>query len=61
MSTVLGFIPFVIGNPESFWFNLAVGIIGGMTMSVLTKDFRFVIRILGKSLVVLEILRTFAT
>ena len=34
MSTVLGFIPFVIGNPESFWFNLAVGIIGGMTMSV---------------------------
>lgn len=35
LSTFLGFIPFVIGSPESFWFNLAVGIMGGIVMSLI--------------------------
>lgn len=34
-STVFGFVPFVIGSPESFWFNLAVGIISGIIMSII--------------------------
>lgn len=33
-STVLGFIPFMIGEKESFWFSLAAGTIGGLIMSV---------------------------
>lgn len=36
LSTVLGFIPFLIGDKkESFWFALAVGSIGGVLASVL--------------------------
>ena len=35
LSTVLGFIPFLIGTArESFWFPLAAGTIGGLTMSL---------------------------
>jgi len=34
-STVLGFIPFMIGtDKEAFWFPLAAGTIGGLLMSV---------------------------
>lgn len=45
------------------WKKILISYIAfGVTVfTALTKDFRFVIRILGKSLVVLEILRTFAT
>lgn len=35
MSTVLGFIPFMVGTEkEGFWFPLAAGTIGGLMMSV---------------------------
>ena len=34
ISTILGFIPFMVGlDREAFWFPLAVGTIGGLTMS----------------------------
>lgn len=36
ISTILGFIPFIIGsNQEAFWFPLAVGVIGGLLLSLL--------------------------
>lgn len=36
VSTVLGFIPFMVGeHKEAFWFPLAAGTIGGLTMSLL--------------------------
>ena len=36
VSTVLGFIPFMVGaDKEAFWFPLAAGTIGGLVMSVL--------------------------
>ncbi len=35
LSTILGFIPFIIGNTkEGFWFPLAAGTIGGLVMSL---------------------------
>jgi Cation/multidrug efflux pump len=35
VSTILGFIPFMVGtNKEAFWFPLAVGTIGGLIMSL---------------------------
>lgn len=35
-STMLGFIPFMVGtNKESFWFPLAAGTIGGLAMSII--------------------------
>lgn len=36
VSTILGFIPFMVGTgKEAFWFPLAAGTIGGLTMSVI--------------------------
>lgn len=35
MSTILGFIPFMIGDKTPFWFPLAAGTIGGLVMSVI--------------------------
>lgn len=36
VSTILGFIPFMIGQgKESFWFPLAIGTIGGLLMSLI--------------------------
>lgn len=36
MSTILGFIPFIIGSTkEGFWFPLAAGTIGGLVMSLI--------------------------
>lgn len=36
VSTILGFIPFLVGtSKESFWFPLAAGTIGGLIMSVI--------------------------
>jgi Cation/multidrug efflux pump len=35
ISTILGFIPFMIGERESFWFPLAAGTIGGLIMSLI--------------------------
>jgi len=35
-STIIGFIPFVVGNNSyDFWFSLAVGTIGGLVMSLI--------------------------
>lgn len=35
VSTILGFIPFMVGQgKESFWFPLALGTIGGLAMSI---------------------------
>lgn len=34
MSTILGFIPFMIGDKTPFWYPLAAGTIGGLVMSV---------------------------
>ena len=34
MSTILGFVPFMIGEETPFWFPLAAGTIGGLVMSV---------------------------
>lgn len=35
LSTALGFIPFMCGDKEGFWFPLAVGTIGGLVFSLL--------------------------
>lgn len=35
MSTILGFLPFMIGEKTPFWFPLAAGTIGGLVMSVI--------------------------
>ena len=35
VSTILGFIPFMVGTgKEAFWFPLAAGTIGGLIMSI---------------------------
>lgn len=35
LSTILGFLPFFIGEQTAFWFPLAAGTIGGLTMSLM--------------------------
>lgn len=35
LSTVLGFVPFLIGEKEGFWFPLAAGTIGGLIFSII--------------------------
>lgn len=35
VSTILGFVPFMVGNKEGFWFPLAAGTIGGLIMSII--------------------------
>ena len=35
ISTVLGFMPFLVGNAEPFWFSLSVGTIGGLIFSLI--------------------------
>ncbi|MCQ5373226.1 hypothetical protein NE540_23860, partial [Phocaeicola vulgatus] len=36
VSSILGFIPFMVGDgKEAFWFPLAAGTIGGLVMSIL--------------------------
>lgn len=36
LSTILGFIPFIVGeSKESFWFPLAIGTMGGLVVSIL--------------------------
>ena len=49
VSTILGFIPFMIGNEkEGFWFPLAAGTIGGLIMSVIGVFFFLPIFVLNK-------------
>jgi multidrug efflux pump subunit AcrB len=49
VSTVLGFIPFMVGvNREAFWFPLAAGTIGGLLMSILGIFFYLPIFVLPK-------------
>ena len=35
ISTVIGFIPFMVGNAEPFWYSLSVGTIGGLVFSLI--------------------------
>lgn len=35
VSTMLGFIPFLVGKPSDFWFSLALGTISGLAFSLL--------------------------
>jgi multidrug efflux pump subunit AcrB len=35
LSTALGFLPFMTGEKEAFWFPLAAGTVGGLVMSLL--------------------------
>lgn len=49
LSTILGFIPFIIGeSKESFWYPLAIGTMGGLTMSLLAILILFPILVLHK-------------
>ena len=34
LSTILGFVPFLVGEKEGFWFPMAAGTIGGLVMSM---------------------------
>lgn len=48
-STILGFIPFMVGtDKEAFWFPLAAGTIGGLIMSVVGVFFYLPIFTLGR-------------
>jgi len=38
-STILGFIPFLVGTRDAFWFPLAAGTIGGLIVSVMATFF----------------------
>lgn len=50
VSTILGFIPFMLGtDKEAFWFPLAAGTIGGLAMSILGIFFYLPIFTLKKS------------
>ena len=49
LSTILGFIPFLIGeSKESFWYPLAIGTMGGLAMSLLALLVIFPIFVVGK-------------
>ena len=49
VSTILGFIPFMIGtDKEAFWFPLAAGTIGGLVMSVIGIFFFLPVFVLRK-------------
>ncbi|HYQ57170.1 MAG TPA: hypothetical protein VEP89_07460, partial [Draconibacterium sp.] len=39
LSTVLGLVPFVVGQRETFWFAFAVGAMGGLIFSLLAIVF----------------------
>lgn len=39
ISTILGFIPFIVGYRENFWFPMAAGVIGGLLFSLLVIFF----------------------
>ena len=50
LSTVLGLIPFLTDGPEEvFWFDFAVGTIGGMLFSVIALVFVLPVFLLDKS------------
>ncbi|MCM1354983.1 MAG: efflux RND transporter permease subunit [Staphylococcus sp.] len=50
LSTILGFIPFIIGETrESFWYPLAIGTMGGLVMSIIAILIIFPIFVLPKS------------
>lgn len=49
LSTILGFIPFIIGETkESFWYPLAIGTMGGLVMSLLALLIIFPILVVRK-------------
>lgn len=49
VSTILGFIPFMVGtDKEAFWFPLAAGTIGGLVMSIIGIFFFLPVFVLKK-------------
>jgi len=49
LSTILGFIPFIVGETkESFWYPLAIGTMGGLVMSILALLLVFPITVLPR-------------
>lgn len=51
VSTILGFIPFMVGTEkEAFWFPLAAGTIGGLVMSIIGIFFFLPVFVLRKKL-----------
>lgn len=49
LSTILGFIPFIVGETrESFWYPLAIGTMGGLVMSLIALLIFFPILVLPK-------------
>ncbi len=49
LSTILGFIPFIVGeSKESFWYPLAIGTMGGLAISLLALLIIFPIFVLPK-------------
>lgn len=52
ISTILGFVPFMTGEKEGFWFPLAAGTIGGLIMSVIGIFFYFPLFVIKRKEVV---------
>lgn len=53
VSTILGFIPFMVGNvKEGFWFPLAAGTIGGLVISFVALFLCLPMFALGKQYVI---------
>lgn len=51
LSTILGFIPFIVGETrESFWYPLAIGTMGGLVMSIIALLIIFPLFILPKKM-----------
>lgn len=49
-STIIGFVPFIIGYKESFWFPLAVGTIGGLIVSFVVMFLFLSLFLVGKKI-----------
>ena len=50
LSTILGFIPFIVGeSKESFWYPLAIGTMGGLAMSLIAIIFILPLLIIRKN------------
>ena len=48
VSTALGFVPFLVGNKESFWFALAAASVGGLLFSFVAIYFILPVLVVGK-------------
>lgn len=49
LSTILGFLPFIVGeSKESFWYPLAIGTMGGLVMSLVAVFLILTIAVISK-------------